>query len=48
MFKNSSYSPQLLEVWETQAFTWKIYEPFSPYSKNLNYNKKLAEINNND
>ncbi len=49
MFKNSSYSPQLLEVWKTQAFKREVYELFSPYSKKIwIIIKKLAEINNND
>ncbi len=49
MFKNSSYSPQLLEVWKTQAFKREVYEPFYHYSKKFwIIIKKLAEINNND
>lgn len=49
MFKNSSYLPQLLEVWKNQAFKREVYEPFYHYSKKIwIIIKKLAEINNND
>ncbi len=49
MFKNSSYLPQLLEVWKTQAFMREVYELFCHHSKKIwIIIKKLAEINNND
>ncbi len=47
MLKTALITPIVRSLEKPKPLLWKVYEPFSPYSKNLNYNKKLAEINNN-